>query len=111
KNAFADSDGITRLDAKASALSLGEALRINLQNLISAGGMSSHSYSFRRSDARISTSHSDRLQEIDTVGRHFEDSRVTYLAQHCKAPASVVDKCDVDLRVDQVIAAVQLCDS
>ena len=38
KNTFADGDGITRLDAKTSALSLGEALRINLENLIPAGG-------------------------------------------------------------------------
>ena len=109
ENTFAHGDGITRLDAKTSALSFGEAFRINLQNLISAGGMSSHSYSFRRSDARISSSHSDRLQYIDTIGRHFEDTGVTYLAQNRKAAASVGEKRDVDLRVDQIIAAVQIC--
>jgi hypothetical protein len=56
KNTLADGDGITRLDAKTSALSLGEALRINLENLIAAGVLSSHGYSFRRGDARISPS-------------------------------------------------------
>ena len=62
KDTFTDGDGITGLDAKTSAFSLGEALRINLHNLIPGGRMSSHSYSFRRSDARISTSYTDRLQ-------------------------------------------------
>ena len=51
KNTFADGDGITRLDEKTSALSLGEALRINLQNLIPTGVMSPHRNSFRRGDA------------------------------------------------------------
>src|SRR5206468_12694144 len=62
KNTFADGDGITRLDEKTSALSLGEAPRINLDNLIPAGVLPSHGYSFRRGDARISTSQRDRLQ-------------------------------------------------
>ena len=62
KNTFADVDGITRQDEKASALSLGEALRINLESLIAAGVLSSHGYSFRRGDARISTRQRDRLQ-------------------------------------------------
>lgn len=62
KDTFANGDGITGLNAKTPALSLGEALRINLDNLLPAGGMSPDGYSFRRSDARISTSHGDRLQ-------------------------------------------------
>src|SRR5437870_7668203 len=60
ENTFADGDGITRLDEKTSALSLGYALRINLQNLIAIRVMSPHGYSFRRSDAGISTTHGDR---------------------------------------------------
>ena len=48
KNTFADVDGITRQDEKTSAVSLGEALRINLENLIAAGVLSSHRNSFRR---------------------------------------------------------------
>src|SRR4029078_160538 len=62
KNTFADGDGITRLDEKTSALSLGEALRINLEHVISAGVLSSPLTSFRRGNSCISTSHSDRLQ-------------------------------------------------
>ena len=80
KNTFADVDGITRLDEKTSALSLGEALRINLEDLIPAGALSSHGYSFRRGDARISTSQRDRLQYIDTLLgalRHFDAAGVT----------------------------------
>src|SRR5436190_24138117 len=113
KNTFADGDGITRLDEKTSALSLGEALRINLENLIAAGALSSHGYSFRRGDARISTSQRDRLQKIDTlraVVRHFEAAGSIYLTQNRKAPFCIAEKRDVDLRVDQIIAAVQLCE-
>src|SRR5437762_12771089 len=62
KNTFADGDGITWLDEKTAAASLGEALRIDFKNLIPTGGVSSHRNSFRRSDARISAGHCDRLQ-------------------------------------------------
>src|SRR4029077_2214166 len=112
-NTFADAYGITRLDEKASALSLGEALRINLENLIAAGVLSSHGYSFRRGDARISTSQRDRLQQIDTLLsalRHFLAAGATYLTQNRKTLSCVAEKRDVDLRVDQIIAAVQLCE-
>jgi hypothetical protein len=62
ENTFADGDRITRLDEKTSAASLIEALCIDFKNLIPAGVVPSHRYSFRRSDARISAGNRDRLQ-------------------------------------------------
>ena len=47
KNTFADSDRITRFDEKTAAFSLGEALCINLENLIAARALSSHGDSLR----------------------------------------------------------------
>jgi hypothetical protein len=62
KNAFPDGDGIARLDKKTSAASLGEALCIDLENLVATPLMSSHGDSFWRSDARISAGQGDRFQ-------------------------------------------------
>ena len=114
KNTFADGDGITRLDEKTSALSLGEALRINLENLIAAGVMSSHGYSFRR--RRCAYIHqpyaiaSSRSIPSGLPSGISMTAGVTYLTQNRKAPSCVAEKRDVDLRVDQIIAAVQLCE-
>jgi hypothetical protein len=61
KNTFPNSDGVAWHDAKTSAAFLGEALSIDLENLIATRVMSSHGYPFWRGDARVSAGHRDRL--------------------------------------------------
>src|SRR5439155_20041553 len=67
KNTFPDGHGIARLDKKTPAASLREALRIHLENLIATRVMSPHRNSFRRSNAGISASQLDGLEEITTA--------------------------------------------
>src|ERR1700746_3759724 len=67
KNTFADGNGIAGLDKKTSASPFREALGIHFENLVSTRFLSSHRNSFRRSNARISAGHGDRLQQVDTA--------------------------------------------
>ena len=62
ENTFTNGDGIAWQDKKAPAGSLRKTLRIHLENLIAIRIMSSHRDSFRRSDARVSAGHGDRLE-------------------------------------------------
>jgi len=114
KKAFRHSDRITGLYLKTFAATAREAFGIYSQNFIlSRCPPASNTDSFRRSNPGIASGHRDRLQKIDTVRaafRHVVASRAIHLAENGEAPLGITDERDVDFRVDQIIASVELGD-
>src|SRR6266487_3959613 len=110
ENTFPDGDAIAWHDAKTSAAFLGEALRIDLENLIATRVMSSHGYPFWCGDASVPAGHRNRLQQINatrTAIGHFVTAGPVYLTQNRETPLGIGKEHYIDSWIHQIIAPVE----
>src|SRR5205085_10501469 len=112
KDAFADCDRVARKDGEAAAFPFGDPFPVYLDHLVvPAVAVAPDADPVGRRDAGVAAGHRDRLEQIHSTGgafRHFIAAGAIDLAEDGEPPTGVPDERDVDLGIDEIIAAVKL---
>src|SRR6266487_463993 len=111
KKAFRNCDCISGQNKEAAAATARESLRIYLDHLIAAGGLSPDADPFGRGDASVTAGHRDCFQNINTTRaslRHFVAAGPIDLSQDRETALGVTHQHDIYLWIHQIIAPIEL---